>query len=329
MRVILDSELFGPGIFHADLTRLLHFSVTGQHEILVDPGNASRVDQWLEQYDAGGDWRESLALAAQSAARPNSSFEVRVHAKPRSRLGESNPPLLSLRDACSFLAVPFSIYLENARRDTPVLQALCSPAQRREWMRLTAEGREWIKAENCGGITEMFEILAARVKPSAVRRMRSLFIFDSDAWSPGRLAVLPKALTKECKKLYIKYHILERRGPENYLPVPVFEHFWLRQCAPSQRESQSKKIQAFSGLNILQKSHFNMKAGFDGDRGDTGRPIKDRRLAEILFQGADRAALKDGFGKNVGDCFAAGAAQSHFEPVPEIVQLLDRILAAC
>jgi hypothetical protein len=208
----------GQGSLTVALIALCHLASEDPHaiepELNVDPRDASSVcAQWLRQLPGKVELalRANLMDGAKRATRA-SSRKARARVAPERSDPRSDPPVLSIEDACVVAALPLSIWLEDSRSDRAfVLRA----ADRRRshiehWERTRA-----LQFQHGGGST-----LARQVKElSPLCALRAFVLSDSDRESAT--ASLPDkidSLREICVARGIPLHILKRREIENYLP---------------------------------------------------------------------------------------------------------------
>ncbi|NJL27903.1 MAG: hypothetical protein HC897_08385 [Thermoanaerobaculia bacterium] len=131
-------------------------------------------------------------------------------------------------------------------------------------------------------------------------KQRTFAVFDSDALAPGYPSKPSEDLRKSCTAALVPHHRLFRRNAESYLPVPALEA-WAKKLPVAQREKQLRKVRAFAKLRADQRHHFNLKAGFDGDR-----VRLDREKGSLLFAHLHQPAyelLRAGFGREIANIF--------------------------
>lgn len=136
------------------------------------------------------------------------------------------------------------------------------------------------------------------------RALRTSVLFDSDALRPGVPSGESEAKSRACEGLH--HHQLEARSIENYLPLDALSRW------AAGRSSREALLSAFLLLSPDQRYHYNMKAGFAGDRpraAEAGR-LYDNVPARV------RDALAEGFGKDIATLFARTqlVSPSDFDP---------------
>lgn len=213
----------------------------------------------------------------------------------------SDPPwAMNAEAALAVLCRPLRVVLENDESDRlflastiPSFSAWCD--------------RGWVESVMGGGSTMEGKIASAA--ESNVERWRTFFIFDSDrlhpsefavGWAPPvgdgcqgyRFEVLCNDMPRE------RWHRLERRSIENYLPDSILHPL------------DANVTATLFGQSVGPMAHFyNMKKGLRGDGVSPAVPGKIPRAnrSQGFWTALPQAAvtnLEPGFGKKVADEFA-------------------------
>lgn len=171
--------------------------------------------------------------------------------------------VFNLDEAISFFNQPLKIIFENSLNDGKFLTALINnfPGNSKEIKR--HKENRWLLYENAGGVGNIQNVITGFIQafenlPKENNRyLRCFVLVDSDKEYP-----MPNP-KPERKKLYdfldansIKYHELEKREIENYLPDETFQTI----------ESNVDYIQAYLRLTPLQKDYIDIEKGFSPDK---------------------------------------------------------------
>lgn len=296
MRVALDPDLFAPPVQHTLLVALLRYPLDDRHRVDVDTTDHA-VAPWLaaQQRELREEIELALELSAQLEALEPSHTSVQVV-----RVGPSDflatPLRICLDDARRFLDSPFEILLEDGRSDRAFLERMLTAEERRFLTNRIHAG--FVRLAHGGGISSMTRRV---VEEAAVpeNRHKRWVLFDSDAMMPGAPSPASEALRAACRDL--PHHQLRRRYTESYLPHRAL-HAWA--SAPPRRgarEDRLARFRAFIAMRDDQRHHYNMKRGFDGDRGRTDATAGDL-YADVPPELV--RALAGGFGEDIADLFA-------------------------
>jgi hypothetical protein len=204
------------------------------------------------------------------------------------------PPRVGPEDLIQVVSRPLSILVENGGNDGAFLRCMGFGIDRRNLR--TAYEQELISFD-LGGGSESTKVLADR---SPRERLRTWFVFDSDALTPGRPSEEAKKKEELCKRLglALRYHRLERRAMESYLPAEALLQEW-----PRAENEKHQRAQAFGRMTAEQRTHFNLASGFQGDKarlGPGGSDAAQKPAVDAVYTSvppADREQLQQGFGK--------------------------------
>jgi hypothetical protein len=195
---------------------------------------------------------------------------------------------------------PLQLYLENNVSDQHFLTAAVS-----RFSKWCADG--WLEVVMGGG-SAMGADIAAR-SAEVVGRWRSFFLFDSDRLHPDELVPgwIPsrqddcQGYKFECLCADIpaeRWHRLERRSIENYLPAVVLR--------PINRRALDALVDPAVGA---MAQFYNMKQGLTGDGVSPHDPNKAARAARSkgFWTGLPASTIADlegGFGKHISNAFS-------------------------
>lgn len=296
MRVTLDPDLFVPPTQHTLLVALLRYPLEDRHRVDVDTRDHA-VAAWLTMQPNGV--REELELALEVSAQaealePSHTAVQIVRAGPSDFL--TTPLRVCLDDARRFLDSPFEILLEDARSDRAFLERMLTIEERRFLAARIRAG--FVRVAHGGGIPSITRRLTEEAAVPE-NRHKLWALFDSDAMMPGVPSNASEALRAACRNL--PHHQLRRRYIESYLTHQAL-HGWA--AAPPRRGVRDERLvrfRAFIAMTDDQRHHYNMKRGFDGDRGRTDASAGDL-YADVSLEVS--RALASGFGEDIGDLFA-------------------------
>lgn len=193
----------------------------------------------------------------------------------------SNLKELSLDEAIRFFVQPISIILENSLNDQYfVVSIINSFDEKGEIKRQLAN--EWLQFENAGGCTNVENFINAKLESfNSLPKdnnyyLRCFVLLDGDRDHSG-LPINHKHKNLEIflKDNHVKYHILEKRSMENYLPNEVFNEF--------RNGLLDSWIDAFLYLNETQKDFLNISKGFSKKEND-GTPKTKRSELPLEVQ---------------------------------------------
>lgn len=177
------------------------------------------------------------------------------------------------------------IVVENLNSDRTFIEVIANAFNNKEiikalehqWLKFDAEG-------GTGGIKRRIDFHFQKpFKP------RLLVFIDSDKEFPDdEYNDKVKEITRVTQERHIKYHVLQKRAIENYIPIEAFT---------SKASNVNEVIQAYRNLEIPQKDFFDLKKGFKG-KGQL--PLAQRKLFNHMDgKNPTFKALRKGF--NVRD----------------------------
>ena len=235
----------------------------------------------------------------------NRSTSLHIFISPQGGQEVLGPPPweLSAAGAADIVNRPLRLVLENDESDRCFLESTVSSFS--TWCT-----RSWLVPEMGGGSAMGAKIKAAGA--NTVDRWRTFFVFDSDRLHPSELAVgwaPPRGdgcqghqFEQHCADIPLKrWHRLERRSIENYLPDVVLQPL-----------NPNLTATLFSNAVGTMAHFYNMKQGLRGDGVSSGDPkdLEKKLVRASRSQGMwtglsqnEAKHLEPGFGKDVAEEF--------------------------
>lgn len=164
--------------------------------------------------------------------------------------------IFSRTEAIKYLLQPLSIIVENSLNDAHFINAIMrSYDSSQSFLKHASEG--WVQFENAGGCGNMLNFLMARIKyfNNAPKFLRCFVLIDGDQRFPSDLVTKYDKLILNLNKWNVKYHRLEKRCMENYLPIHAI---------PKNNDTRDW-INAYEHLTPIQRDYINISNGFWGD----------------------------------------------------------------
>lgn len=170
----------------------------------------------------------------------------------------------SIKEATAYLKQPFIIILENSNNDAPFLDALLQHFPKQGKIIRKHKEERWLKYGMGGGTTipdvirsEIISYESDIFTKEKHRYLRYFVIIDSDREYPEMEIKQDKQnLIAFLIENNIKYHILEKREMENYLPDEAFE----------QINNNKGYVDAYIRLTPIQKDYFDIQNGLPNKR---------------------------------------------------------------
>lgn len=193
-------------------------------------------------------------------------FKSPIYTVVDAKLADGNK--ISIIQAINYINKPFYIYLENDRNDKNFIKFFCDDSDLRILNEL--EGSSELDYMSGGGVGE----LKNKVMNNDFNPDKSFVLCDSDSLplmkqetvNTTAIAIRDYSVGKN-----IKFHMLNRRFIESYLPVESLKHYVYRDynndnpilsCEPKHK----KLLDAFLKIECKEtKYHFNLKRGIIGD----------------------------------------------------------------
>lgn len=304
---IFEAALTGT-VSSFDLLELLKFGFEGRHRILVDPPfdafGDDAANRWLSTLSPL-DVQEQAEDALQRGQMSDVGWEMEVEVRVEDVVEvdwRASVPRLPLGGALRLAKQPLRVVVENWKNDGEFLRRICPSFNRT--LLVDALDQGWMHIEHGGGVGEMknrVESICREDTKRPEKRMRIWLMFDSDIKEPGGTDEQTSKLENRCRKpeTPVAYHRLQRRAIENYLPMRALQDY-------TQSGSASNMKPCFDALEEMLKDeptrryYYNMKKGFNGDRGSKKRPISG-----YFGEYREHEALQSGFGEKIwqGVCF--------------------------
>lgn len=166
--------------------------------------------------------------------------------------------IYSVLDAYILLQNNPIIFVENASSDGLFLSSIFNNFTECDRVKKNIKKR-WIELKGVGGKNEFIKEINNELKkysyeklPSE-RYLRAIVIIDSDKKYPSEsLSETHNLIKNYCDAKRIKYHVLEKREIENYLPVEVFTNF----------PHDHAIVSSYINLTSVQQSYYDLQNGF-------------------------------------------------------------------
>lgn len=323
----LDISLFESESLWLDIESLInHVSKSDRHKILRPNETSQKFNEWWEglskkrQYFFHQIFSTSDRISFQSLQCP--IYSVASVEKKNT---------ISIDIALNLVSLPFKIYVENARNDKNFINFFCKSENKDKFFNYCQ--RKEIEFVNGGGIDELEKIIIE----GDVDTSYSFFVFDRDSLPFQEDSRQSKSLKQICMERNIKYHQLNRRCIENYLPKQSLIKLIEIRSGKKKTEFR-KKVHTFLSLNCENVIHnFNMKTGVNGDISRISQlklTLDDvYKLSSISIK--QREILADGFSKGIS--IAYKESESNFrlkeseiikdrKAYDEVNQIIDNIL---
>lgn len=252
------------------------------------------------------------------ASAQNRSNSLRISISPQGAQAVLGPPpwTLSAAGAADIVNRPLRLVLENDESDRCFLESIVPSFS--AWC-----NRSWLVPEMGGG-----SAMGAKIKAAGANRVdswRTFFVFDSDRLHPNELTVgwVPPSgdgcqghqFEKYCAAIPSnRWHRLERRSIENYLPAVVLQPLNVDLTAT-----------LFSGAIGTMAHFYNMKNGLSGDGVSPVDPKKLVRASRSQgrWTGLSQNEVKHlepGFGKDVAEEFR-NVPKNHIWSTPVLTEM--------
>jgi hypothetical protein len=200
-------------------------------------------------------------------------------------------PKISVKDALSYIPIPFKIFVENNEADRAFLLAFLDKAEREELLEMQMQ--HWLVFVHGGGTGDLQKQISWEAANTMRADLRTFAYFDNDGLVPRSPSVKSLQIAAECQAHSIHFHQLSRRAIENYIPVSALE-IWATLQKAKRRSYIRRQLAPFKKLSDDERDHFNMKSGPGADFGVVAYP----GLSEYELR-----QLKKGFGKKVATVF--------------------------
>lgn len=308
MKVVLPELLFAPQVIASSpflLPTLFHLCL-GRHKLTpdFDTGKSSTFQSWRGSRSPNERDAVDAVLRESLQAEAREIIDSVIVADAVASDWAVSPPLVGPNEIGQMLQAPLTILVENEINDGNFLRAVGFGFDRDAF--LTGLQRGHIRFEHAGGST-MKALIEQRARDRA-RAHRTWVIFDGDALVPNEPSSEATDKIDLCKTAAVRHHMLSRRAIENYLPHEEIDAF-----VPLDHSNtlDRKAVGAFRRLRSLQRAHYNLKKGFDGDKARLAAGGADVRYAPAVethyadVSVPDRSALATGFGSKIAQLFVA------------------------
>jgi hypothetical protein len=180
---------------------------------------------------------------------------------------QSSTTTFDIEEAIRFFNQPVAIVLENNKNDAYFIKAIIKYFDNNQNKAREHLKNGWISFQNAGGCSNVqnfmeeywsvFDDLAARHGKFPTDYFRGLVILDSDKAYPTETQKqqYTKLIDEFLHPKNIKYHILEKRMMENYMPDEVFEDI------KTTHPDLQTWIDAYLHLTSEQKDFLHFKDG--------------------------------------------------------------------
>ncbi|MEI6628523.1 MAG: hypothetical protein WCN27_03875, partial [Alphaproteobacteria bacterium] len=172
-----------------------------------------------------------------------------------------NSCYFNIEEAIRFFIQPVSIILENSLNDQYLLRAIIKYFDStKEVQRQLDNG--WIQFENAGGCGNVENFIKGKLQSfnnytkNKHIYLRCFVLLDSDKEYPNApIKTTYSNLSHFLNNHHVKYHILEKRCMENYMPDTVFDYI-------ANTPELKNWLAAYAYLNEEQKDFLNISIGF-------------------------------------------------------------------
>ncbi len=258
---------------------------------------------------------------ASAVSRAN-SLKISVSPTGASVVAGDPPWALTASAACELINRPLRVVLENDHSDRLFIESTVQ-----SFSRWRANG--WLTPAMGGGSAMKKDIAATA--GDVVARWRTFYLFDSDRLHPSELAAgwtPPRGDSCQGHQFEVacgsipraRWHRLERRSIENYLPAVVLQGVNAGAAA------------TLFGASVGAMVHFyNVKQGLAGDGISPPNPTSAIRAARsqgfwTALRAAEITALETGFGPHVSNEFQN--VPSAFAWPPDVLREMDGVAQA-
>jgi hypothetical protein len=178
----------------------------------------------------------------------------------------SEKNVFNLNEGIAFFAQKVTLILENSHNDAYFVKALIKYFDDSGKLKRHLQNT-WFAFDNAGGCTNVKNHITEKLEEfNALNKenhyyYRAFVLLDSDRKSPDQdLNYKHTELLKFLDDKHIKYHVLEKRMMENYMPEDVIETY--------SDNTNKDWINAFKYLSRRQKDFVDFTKGFSSKNGD-------------------------------------------------------------
>jgi len=163
----------------------------------------------------------------------------------------------SLDESIIFFNQPFQIILENSSNDCYFLNAMINNFKKVAKKIRIFKREHWLRYEMGGGADNIINFIEAEKNNHGgqTKFLKCYVLIDSDLEYPLTPNPKRKKLEEYLEKNKVRYHILEKREMENYLPDQIVE-----------KVSGDEFIKTYLGLSQPQKDYIDLENGFQYNR---------------------------------------------------------------
>lgn len=268
MKVRLCDEIFRHPTNKSDVSYLIKTIIRRRHSISI-VSDVSADISWLDPSD--------IQVIEDSIAASLIGDMEEPDCKVINNAGNIHrDKTFSVNEAITYVATPLEIVLENGTNDSPLTLACIRSYLQSGSYAVSAYHDLRLVFATGGGCTNVRNYLEGKVAQHGERPkfLRHFVILDGDRRYEGHDISKYDSLIAYLRSINVKFHILEKRCMENYLPVDCFP------AADKNREW----LNAFNALTPRQRDFFNIGGGFRGD-------VPEGRKKEIDSSGGNIKSL--------------------------------------
>ncbi len=257
-------------------------------------------------------------------------------------ISNSNINAFSTYEALVVLDTPLKLILENAENDAYFIMALMDNFKKKGKKIKLHWSEGWLKFDMGGGSTipnviknekQRFENNKGKFPKESHVYLRYFILIDSDKSYPNAILNDDKQkLIQLLENNNIKYHVLEKREMENYMPDIVF----------SEIQGNQNYIKAYLDLEPVQKDYFDIEKGFDSKYqqlplevqelyksvSDENKEIFRKNKLDMVDSNGKKLSFKSNFPKLFQDCHNINQENLNARcGTNELKEILDKIEA--
>jgi hypothetical protein len=319
MKIAIESATMADVRYFPILDVLLVLVETRKHGISVDNLAQVFVSPWFAN-KAKSD-RELLQRAALVRSHDALLDKSAVFIDAGVRIGgvvhlERSETRLHPLDAISFLAMPFSVIVENEDYDGSFLFWMARAVEFDKFIEAYRDGRfNFRHAGGKSGLVRSAKILSRGVWPrqddryARAMQLWCCAVLDNDARFPGEEP--NKGIVDELKPYVSFVHQMTLRTIESYLPYSAMLQF-------NASAAFKSKVDALFRLHPVAKRHYHMKRGFRFKDGTIPTKaefmaaasevvVEDEKAVYGTISSGDWTLLSDGFGRGLARIFVEEA----------------------
>lgn len=216
-------------------------------------------------------------MLVSTATKSNNHNEITISSN------KTNTNFFLLEEAIKYLEQPFSIIFENSNNDSIFFETLLRSFKKESLKIKEFKNERWLSYSMAGGDatdnieTELKSFDSNIFTKEKHKYLRCFVLTDSDTLYPNMDLKSDKQKLKDfLDKNEVKYHFLEKRELENYLPDEVFKELI---------NSENKDyIEAYLRLSSEQKDFFDIEKGFPDKKFDDLKPDEFRELFKNISE---------------------------------------------